>query len=302
MDIQMPVMDGYQATREIRKDTRFENLPIIAMTASAMTQDREEALEAGMNDHVTKPIDPAHLFGTLRKWILPGKERPETRKPDVPIERAESARAATGEELLPDSLPGFDLAAGLGRLGGNKRLYRKLLTDFGTKYLGVAGEIREALDAKDLKQAHSLVHNLKGLAGNLSAGNLLTASLGLERLVKGESKEAISDKDLNKTFANLEEALNQALESAGTLGLPAMARETEPSVETKTAVPQELVKEAKESIGEAADMGDVMQIKAITEALMSKSDAFVPSGKKIIEFADDFDFDNIQKVLMELEE
>jgi PAS domain S-box-containing protein len=164
MDIQMPVMNGYEATREIRKDERFKDLPIIAMTAHAMAGDEEKSLEAGMNGHVTKPIDPNQLFAALLKWIQPSKGAAADRQPDVTFEETALTQETQAEEGLPESLTGFDLKAGLERLRGNKRLYRKLLLDFGTKYAGVAAEIRETLDAKDLKQAHSLIHNLKGLA------------------------------------------------------------------------------------------------------------------------------------------
>ena len=271
------------------------------MTAHAMAGDEDKSLEAGMNGHVAKPIDPDQLFATLQKWIKPSEERAQIKQPEIFAEGPEADQAVPDEEQLPESLPGFDLSAGLKRLQGNKRLYRKLLMDFGAKYKGVAGEIRESLDAKDLKQAHSLVHNLKGLAGNLSAENLLTASVELETLVKGESQKAASDKALSQKFAELENALNHTLESVHTLELPTTDQETGPSVETKVTVPNELAKEAAERIGEAAEMGDVMEIKAITEALMSKSDAFAPIGKKIIALADDFEFDKIQNVLGELD-
>ena len=98
---------------------------------------------------------------------------------------------------LPESLPGFDLAAGLKRLMGNTRLYKKLLVDFGTKYTETAREIREALDANDFEQAHSLVHNLKGLAGNLEAKDLQAATVEMEKLVKGQTEKTASDKELN---------------------------------------------------------------------------------------------------------
>jgi HPt (histidine-containing phosphotransfer) domain-containing protein len=199
-------------------------------------------------------------------------------------------------------LAGFDLISGLDRLGGNKGLYRKLLLDFAVKYRGIAGEIRKALVEKDLAQAHSLVHNLKGLAGNLSALDLLKATIGLEKLVKGESAENVSDKERFEKFGDLEVALNQALESAGTLGLTAPDQTTESSPGKKAAVPQALAKEAAERIGAAADMGDVQNIKAITEALMSREEAFVPLGEKIMALADDFDFDMIQETLRELKE
>ena len=113
----------------------------------------------------------------------------------------EPDQAVPDEAALPESLAGFDLAAGLERLMGNKRLYRKLLVDFGTKYTETAREIREALDAKDFEQAHSLVHNLKGLAGNLEAKDLQAATVEMEKLVKGQTEKTASDEELNLKFA-----------------------------------------------------------------------------------------------------
>jgi two-component system sensor histidine kinase/response regulator len=150
------------------------------MTAHAMAGDEAKSIEAGMNGHVTKPIDPDQLFATLQKWIRPSDKRAQVKQPEVPLDNLESDQAEPNEEQLPDSLPGFDLGSGLKRLRGNKRLYRKLLLDFGAKYTGVVAEIGEALEAKDLNHAHSLVHNLKGLTGNLAATELLSAAIEME--------------------------------------------------------------------------------------------------------------------------
>ena len=111
MDVQMPVMDGYTATREIRKDKHFKDLPIIAMTAHAMAGDEDKSLEAGMNGHVAKPIDPDQLFSTLQKWIKPSEKRVQVQQPEVPVEHPESDKAVPEEEQLPESLPGFDLTS-----------------------------------------------------------------------------------------------------------------------------------------------------------------------------------------------
>ncbi len=198
----MPVMDGYTATREIRNlKSEIRNVPIIAMTAHAMAGDDKKSIETGMNDHITKPIDPDQLFATLQKWIKPVAERAEVPKslpapggPPVHETPPEPDQDVPAEDELPESLPGFDLAAGLSRLMGNKRLYRKLLLNFGANYGGVADKIREALATRDFKQVHSLVHNLKGLAGNLEATNLQTAAVEMEKLVKGQSAETVSKK------------------------------------------------------------------------------------------------------------
>jgi CheY-like chemotaxis protein len=307
MDIQMPVMDGYTATKAIRKweggmrNKGEAQIPIIAMTAHAMAGDEDKSLEAGMNGHVAKPIDPDQLFATLQKWIQPSKRRVQVQEPEVPVERPESDKAVPEEDELPESLPGFDLPAGLERLRGNKRLYRKLLLDFGTKYTETASEVREALDAKDFEHAHSLIHNLKGLAGNLEAIDLQAAAIAMEKLVKGQTDKSISEKELNQKSAELEKAINQALEAVQTLGLPAEEKIVEPSAEWLAEVPVVQVKEATDRIKEAADMGDVTQIKSIAEELMSKSEAVAPFYDKLVRLAEDFDFDGIQKFMLELD-
>ena len=116
MDVQMPVMDGYMATREIRKDKHFKDLPIIAMTAHAMTGDEDKSLQAGMNGHVTKPIDPNQLFLTLQKWIKPREKRVKIEQSEVSFEQTEPDKGVPAKDELPKSLSGFDLADGIKRL------------------------------------------------------------------------------------------------------------------------------------------------------------------------------------------
>jgi HPt (histidine-containing phosphotransfer) domain-containing protein len=271
------------------------------MTAHAMAGDEQKSLEAGMNGHVTKPIDPEQLFATLQKWIKPVAERAAGQ--NLPVDDAPPApdQAALGEDELPDSLPGFDLTAGLKRLMGNKRLYRKLLVDFGTKYTETAREIGEALDANDFGKAHSLVHNLKGLAGNLEAKDLQAATVEMEKLVKGQTEKTASDKELNLKFSNLEDALNRALEAVQTLGLTAKKKIIASNEDARVSVPPELIKKVAESIIAAAEMGDVMQIQSIVQELRSKSDAVAPFCDEIVRLAEDFDFDGIQKFVLALD-
>ncbi len=315
MDIQMPVMDGYNATRKIRewetevREQRTEDrsqdsapspqsseLPIIAMTAHAMAGDEDKSLQAGMNGHVTKPIDPDQLFATLQKWIQPSEKRVQVQQPEIPVDRPESDKAVPEEDELPQSLPGFDLPSGLERLQGNKRLYRKLLLDFGTNYTGVAGEIHKALDSKDLEQAHSLIHNLKGLAGNLSAIDLQAASVNLEKLVKGVGKKTPPAKELKLKFSELENALNQALESVQSLGASAEENVFKLSDEEIAAVPAELAHDISKRIRNAAEMGDVTTLNAIAEEIKEHSDSCIPLSKQIVRLAEDFDLDGIQKL------
>ena len=320
MDIQMPVMDGYTATRKIRewetevRGQKTENrkegsalspqssaVPIIAMTAHAMAGDEEKSLAAGMNGHVTKPIDPGQLFSTLQQWIQPGEKPDQKRKADVSDTKAAVAEMAPPEPALPGTLEGFDLAEGLKRLQGNQKLYRKLLLGFGANYTQVAAEIQVALDKRDFKHAHSLVHNLKGLSGNLAASALQAATIDLEKLIKGDTQKAAPQKQLNQKFKKLEKALNQALAAVQTLGPVPVKKEEQPSTDAMDAIPPEVIGEAIDRIKEPAEMGDVTQIKSIAEALKSKSAAFAPFSEKFIQMAEDFDFEGIARLVDELE-
>ncbi|MCP4702229.1 MAG: PAS domain S-box protein [Gammaproteobacteria bacterium] len=159
MDIQMPEMDGYEAARLIRKNPRYEKLPVIAMTANALKGDKEKCLAAGMNDYVAKPIDVEQLFAVLGKWIKPGKRTPAP--PRAKIEEAP-------ESGLPDKLAGITVSAGLARLGGNKCLFKKLLMDFRRDNADAVQTIREVMGKEEQAPALHLAHTLKGLATNLS--------------------------------------------------------------------------------------------------------------------------------------
>jgi len=254
------------------------------MTAHAMAGDEGKSLEAGMNSHVTKPIDPDQLIAALLKWIQPRKAAAADRQPDVTVEDTALNQETQAEEGLPEYLTGFDLKDGLERLRGNKRLYRKLLLDFGANYGGVGGEIREALAAKDFKQAHSLVHNLKGLAGNLAATELLSAAIEMEKLVKGDQKKAPAVKQLNQKLAVLEKKLIQALESVQSLGISAEDKATEPSDEELAAIPAELIQDFPQRIRDAAEVGDVMALKAIAGELSDRSDSYALLSERIVQF------------------
>lgn len=158
IDIQMPIMDGYDATREIRKDPVYAELPIIAMTANALLSDQEKCLQSGMNDHVAKPIDTNQLFQKIVYWI---------NREQVIIQK--EAKVGT-----------IDVEAGLSRLGRNKKLYFKLLRLFCKNHKHAVKEIRHALDNGDLKEAEMMVHIIKGEAGNLSVQEVYLKASALE--------------------------------------------------------------------------------------------------------------------------
>lgn len=184
MDIQMPVMDGFEATRLIRAMPEHEHLPIIAMTANAMAGDRERCLGAGMNDHVAKPIDPDLLFMALTTWIAPGQRSLPTglvRSPD-----AAPVIAATPKPL-PDDLPGIDLAAALRGTNGNAELLRQILLSFLQDHRNDAQDLRQALKSQDLVLAQRIAHTLKGLAGAIGAQELRPAAIAMDAALRSRT-------------------------------------------------------------------------------------------------------------------
>ena len=183
MDMQMPVMDGIEATRILRSDPRFTTLPIIAMTANALVSDREMCLEAGMNDHIAKPIDPDQLFGVLLRWI----RRPDGDGAGV-REWIEARPAATPTAAPvaegPLDIDGIDVKSALKRTGGNRKRYETLLRRFAHQQAATVEDIRKALSMGDAATAERAAHSLKGAAGTLGAGILSEAAAKAETAIK----------------------------------------------------------------------------------------------------------------------
>jgi HPt (histidine-containing phosphotransfer) domain-containing protein len=281
--------------------SKIRGVPIIAMTAHAMAGDEDKSLEAGMNGHIAKPIDPDQLFSTLQKWIKPSEKRVQVQQPEISAKEPEALQMILEDEGLPESLPGFDLADGLKRLQGNKKLYRKLLLDFATDYHEAANKIREALYAEDFNRTHSLVHNLKGLAGNLSATDLQAAAVNMEKLVKGVDKKALSSKQLNVRLSELETVLNQALDSVQSLGVSGEENICKLSDQEIVAIPSELAQDIAQRIRDASEMGDIMMLNAIAEEIKTHSESCVPLSELIFQLAEDFDLDGIQKLTKALD-
>ena len=177
MDLQMPEMDGFEATRLIRATPAGQDLPIIALTAAAMVQEKEACLAAGMNDHIAKPIDPVALADALLTWIKP-LQGGAAEKAGAPVQKP------LGRQKLPASLAGFDLDSALRRLNGKGGLLAKLLLDFADELEKMQGELAGILERGDLCGASRRLHALKGPAGNLGAVELLAAANALELELK----------------------------------------------------------------------------------------------------------------------
>ncbi|MBF0459786.1 MAG: response regulator [Magnetococcales bacterium] len=243
MDLHMPVMDGLTAAREIRKEACFANLPILAMTANAMSGDREMCLAAGMQDHIAKPIDPGKLFATLAHWIRPVVPP----RPPEPVPQ-ESA-ASTPQEIPPPSqptviplpaIPGIHTETGLKYLNGNLPGYWSLLAKFRVNQCGATAAMRAALEAQDLLTAERLAHTLKGVAATIGADTLCQVATALESALKDQADAAQITLRLQETTEQLTgicTALDHAL-SQQTLSplLPTLTTETAESTRRRDAL------------------------------------------------------------------
>ncbi len=180
MDLQMPVMDGYQATREIRKTVSAETLPIVAMTADAVAGIRESCLEAGMQDYVTKPIDPETLFSALVKWIKPGHE--------ITIKETTEGASALDDVRIP-VIKGLNSASALKKMNNKSRLYLSVLNNFYAENQEICRSIRDLFEADDYVGAQRMAHTFKGLCGSIGADELRRHAEELEGMIGSKDRE-----------------------------------------------------------------------------------------------------------------
>jgi HPt (histidine-containing phosphotransfer) domain-containing protein len=286
MDLQMPQMDGFEATQVIRESLGMKEIPIIAMTANAMAEDREKCLDVGMNDHVPKPIDPDQLFAALTKWVP---------KQSVPVKKtSKSARVKDSlEKIVLPEVDGVDQALGLRSVSGNKKLYLKLLNDFSQSHSDDITLVRNAIDAERLDEAERIVHTLKGLAGSLGAQNLYLESKALEDALKKQQKEeyqalldALGDvaapifEQLSKLESDAEDSENDGVEKSINL------HEVE-------ALFVQLQKDFAEMDAESSD-----RVEKLLQHLSGSE--FAGMAKQILKQVESFEFDDAAKILEQL--
>ena len=196
MDCQMPVMDGYTATRKIREDKRFKDLPIIAMTANVMAGDKEKSIEAGMNDHIGKPIRVQELFQAMDKWIGPSVSPPPSQVLEI--------------QDIPDDIPGIDVTAGLQNVQGNVELYKKLLGKFYDRYQDFEKTFNAATRNEDETEPTRCAHTLKSVAANIGAYGVREKAGILEFACKKNEPEQLLDhllQDIVKELSRIIEGL-----------------------------------------------------------------------------------------------
>ena len=208
MDLQMPEMDGFTATRLLRAQPRLQGLPIIAMTAHALVEERQRCLDAGMNDHVSKPIDPDALFReTLLRWTKPRQTREEAIA-SLPVEKV--------KEVPFPEIAGVDVEGGLKRVAGNKRLYRDLLQQFAAKQADAGSQIAAAIESGDSHLAERMVHTIKGVAGNIGLGKVLEAAEKLEGAIRGDEADRFRlFEEFTLVLKHQVQAIRQAIFDAG---------------------------------------------------------------------------------------
>lgn len=206
MDMQMPVMDGVEATKIIRSEAKFRDLPIIAMTANAMAADREKCLSAGMNDHIAKPIDPDQLVGALLRWI----ERPEGegKGSQDQAQRREQGNVLDAIEA-PLEIAGIDVTSALKRIGGHRKRFEALLRRFAKQQANVVEAIRESLSSGDAATAERMAHSLKGAASTLGAMTVAEKAAKAEVAIR-------SGQEVNATLTTLTDELSKVVQAIQT--------------------------------------------------------------------------------------
>ncbi|MBF0280433.1 MAG: response regulator [SAR324 cluster bacterium] len=202
MDCQMPVMDGYTASRRIRDQERFQDLPVIAMTANVMTGDREKAVAAGMNDHIGKPINIREMFGVMAKWIVPSDPATQSLVSDIQEGAEDSTLAGEADNDLPP-LPGIDTGKGLAITQQNYKLYRKLLIKFHENQSDFEEKFRKAQKDDDPEAATRCAHTLKGVSGSVGAVGIQGYAQELERACHEKKSSEEIETLLSKVVSEL---------------------------------------------------------------------------------------------------
>ncbi|MGN7613769.1 response regulator [Magnetococcales bacterium HHB-1] len=260
MDLQMPIMDGYEVTQKIRENQDWETIPIIAMTAHALSSEVEKCLSVGMNHHLPKPIVPDDLYAALAQWI-----QPRTGLGKAP---SSSSNTDVQNDYLPD-LEEVDTQAGVMRLGGNVQKYRQLLVTFRERNLNSAVQLDEYMTSQKWTEAKHLVHSLKGVIGNLGADTLYRHAQALESVL-----EHPEEMDIEEPMRFFMDEFHRFLENIGPL-VPISNNEKRSLPAAKTvdqAAAHTLLKQVYEAIN--SNYSAVSPLLDELEILIKETDLF----------------------------
>ena len=280
MDCQMPVMDGYTAAKQIRLNPAWERLPIIAMTANAMVDEREKVLAIGMNDYIAKPLNVEAMFATIARWVTPSK-------PSFAVAPLKTESGDIGKL----SLDGVATESGLARCGGDMALYRRLLKRFASSLQQFGASFAAARHDTDPTAATRTAHTLKGAAGNMGALEVELAAAALESVcLLGQPEN-----EVEACLAELMQILARVQQSL-------LPLESEPSTTATSGVqdvlvPQELALQLQAMLADAdADAPEV----ATRLAASLRGDIRVATANEICNALAEFDFDTAQHLLAQL--
>ncbi len=277
MDVQMSGLDGLQATRLIRRQERFAQLPIIAVTANAMADERQRCLDAGMNAHVGKPISPTELYRVMAQWIMPA-------------ERDMTAVTESGNDSGHCELPeiaGLDARAGLHRCADDMRAYMDVLGRFVVNQAATVDHLRQAMADGDMDALQRLLHTLKGVAANIGAEVIADQAAGIEAEMRaGREPEQTDMESLQRALETLLQALRNWL------------AQHQVQIPVATAVDGQSLLEALQRLQhllEHADAHVVDELPALREQLMSSAAMAELSGLE--QHVRSYDFDAALDVL-----
>ncbi|MBG0789196.1 MAG: response regulator [Desulfovibrionaceae bacterium] len=275
MDIQMPVMDGHEATQEIRRQGRFRDLPIIAMTAHAMVEDIEKSRRYGMNDHIAKPFDPDDLFRMLGRWTQKKAGCGGIKVDDRP---------AGDDVALPESLEGIDVALGLKRARGNKILYRNLLILLDEKYADAADRIEAFMEAGKREEGMHLAHSVKGTSGMLGANRLFEAASRLEAVLDRDPDSDVAD-ELDDFRAELQVVIGSIAEVKAVSDETALGHVEE-------IADNETLRAALEALEKPLSRGAPMECREGADGLRSLGwpSGLEPDASQLLKFISEYDF------------
>ncbi len=298
MDIQMPEMDGFEATNIIRGKKNCADLPIIAMTANALKKDYEECLAAGMNDHIGKPIDPENLYQTLLRWLPEIKHgSAELSAPVSSGQVVEKQESNKDHDDITGFLPGIDMEIGLKPLRGNKKLYFKLLNDFVTDHCEDTNIIIEAIAWGDFELAQRTAHTIKGVAGTIGAVALADVAREVEQNAAARDAVKLAD-----STGQLEDFMSIVIDGLRSSPLLATVEKDEFEDENCNINTENMIS----SIDELISMLNLMDAESENEAKhlvsVTQKSKYAGKAKKILRETADFEFEKAVELLCELKD
>jgi len=289
MDLQMPVMDGYEATNEIRKDKKNASLPIIAMTANAMSGDKEKCIAAGMNEHLSKPINPQEMYSTIARWVKP------TDKPFCALQEPSISFDNSELPLLPE----FDIDSALARMAGNVSSYRKTLKKVVASESDAVQRIRTALEQNDYQSVVLAAHTLKGVTSSIGANFVVPPAEKLELLFTAhiEKGTPLVEADIEMHLIECEVQLTKMIIAIENDQRTLITDDK--AVAFDAARIAQLLTDLKENIEmfDSAASDTLQEIFSCIEA-----DQLSPLATELAAALESYDFDNAEKLVPRFEE